>query len=96
MTSQTRRRIVVCLVVLGLTLPLETILLQALSTPDSHANFSWIDLGDADESEVISALGDAGVVVRPGTPLGGAGHIRVSYGTREQNQRFLEALAAAL
>ncbi len=63
-----------------------------LETPDSHANFSWIDLGDADEGEVVSALGDAGVVVRPGTPLGGPGHIRVSYGTREQNQRFVDGL----
>jgi histidinol-phosphate aminotransferase len=67
-----------------------------LKTPDSHANFSWIDLGDADEGEVVKALGDASVVVRPGTPLGGPGHIRVSYGTREQNQRFLDALAAAI
>jgi histidinol-phosphate aminotransferase len=67
-----------------------------LRTPDSHANFSWIDLGEADEGEVVNALGDAGVVVRPGTPLGGPGHIRVSYGTREQNQRFLDALAAAI
>jgi histidinol-phosphate aminotransferase len=67
-----------------------------LRTPDSHANFSWIDLGEADEGEVVTALGDSGVVVRPGTPLGGPGHIRVSYGVREQNQRFLEALAAAL
>jgi len=69
---------------------------MGLETPDSHANFSWIDLGDADEGEVVSALGDSGVVVRPGTPLGGPGHIRVSYGTREQNQRFVDGLAAAL
>jgi len=67
-----------------------------LRTPDSHANFSWIDLGDADEGEVVKSLGDSGVVVRPGTPLGGPGYIRVSYGVREQNQRFLDALAAAL
>ncbi|MDQ3729901.1 MAG: histidinol-phosphate transaminase [Actinomycetota bacterium] len=67
-----------------------------LETPDAHANFSWIDLGDADEGEVVRALGDSGVVVRPGTPLGGAGHIRVSYGKREENERFLEGLAAAI
>jgi histidinol-phosphate aminotransferase len=67
-----------------------------LKTPDSHANFSWIDLGAADEAEVVSVMADAGVVVRPGTPLGGPGHIRVSYGTREQNQRFLGALASAV
>ena len=67
-----------------------------LHTPDSHANFSWIDLGDADEAEVVAALAEQRVIVRPGTPLGGPGHIRVSYGTREQNQRFLDALAAAI
>jgi histidinol-phosphate aminotransferase len=65
-------------------------------TPDSHANFSWIDLGEADEAEVVAALGERGVVVRPGTPLGGPGHIRVSYGTREQNRRFLDGLAAVV
>jgi len=68
-----------------------------LRTPDSHANFSWIRLGDDDdEGEVVAALGDRGVVVRPGTPLGGPGHIRVSYGTRVENERFLDALAAAI
>jgi histidinol-phosphate/aromatic aminotransferase/cobyric acid decarboxylase-like protein len=34
--------------------------------------------------------------VRPGAPLGGPGHIRVSYGTREENDRFLAALADLL
>ncbi len=63
-----------------------------LSTPDSHANFSWIDLGEAEETEVVERLGDAGIVVRPGTPLGGPAHIRVSYGTPTENRRFLEAL----
>lgn len=67
-----------------------------LEAPDSHANFSWIALGDADEADVVAALGERGVIVRPGTPLGGPGHIRVSYGLREQNERFLEALGAAL
>ena len=67
-----------------------------LATPDSHANFSWIDLGDADEADVVAFLGERGVIVRPGTPLGGPGHIRVSYGTREQNGRFLEELEAAI
>ena len=68
-----------------------------LETPDSHANFSWIEVGDAErEGEVVAALGEKGVVVRAGTPLGGPGWIRVSYGVREQNQRFLNALAATL
>lgn len=63
-----------------------------LATPDSQANFSWVDLGDNDEGEVIAALTKAGVAVRPGTPLGGPGHFRVSYGTRPENDRFLAAL----
>jgi histidinol-phosphate aminotransferase len=67
-----------------------------LSTPDSHANFSWIALGEADEAELVAELAEQGIVVRAGTPLGGPGQIRVSYGTPEQNRRFLAALAAAL
>jgi histidinol-phosphate aminotransferase len=67
-----------------------------LETPDSQANFSWIALGDRDEAELVAALGEAGVIVRPGTPLGGPGHIRVSYGTSEQNQRFLATLDSAV
>jgi histidinol-phosphate aminotransferase len=67
-----------------------------LFTPESHANFSWIDLGDRDEQEVIDALGSRGVIVRGGTSLGGPGHIRVTYGTREENQRFLAALAEVI
>jgi histidinol-phosphate aminotransferase len=67
-----------------------------LETPDSQTNFSWIDLDERDEGEVVSALAAAGVIVRAGTPLGGPGHIRVSYGTRAENERFLAALADAL
>ena len=67
-----------------------------LETPDSHANFSWVALGDADEAELVASLAEQGIVVRAGTSLGGPGHIRVSYGTGEQNRRFLAALAEAL
>src|SRR5206468_5364170 len=42
-----------------------------LASPPSHANFSWIDLGDRDEAEVVRGLGEAGVIVRPGEGLGG-------------------------
>ena len=67
-----------------------------LETPDSQANFSWVALGDRDELELIEAMTRAGVAVRPGTPLGGPGHLRVTYGTRPENQRFLAALADAI
>jgi histidinol-phosphate aminotransferase len=67
-----------------------------LETTDSQANFSWVALGDRDEDGVVSALGEAGVLVRAGTPLGDPGHIRVSYGTRAENERFAAALREAL
>jgi histidinol-phosphate aminotransferase len=67
-----------------------------LRTPDSQANFSWVYLGDHDETEVVDALARAGVAVRAGTPLGGPAHFRVTYGTRAENERFLAALAGAL
>lgn len=67
-----------------------------LATPDSGTNFSWVDLGDLDEDEVVGSLARAGVAVRPGTPLGGPGHIRASYGTHAENVRFLAALADAI
>jgi histidinol-phosphate aminotransferase len=67
-----------------------------LTTAETQTNFSWIDLGDRDEAEVVEGLGRAGVIVRPGTPLGGPGHIRVSYGTPEENERFIDALRPLL
>lgn len=67
-----------------------------LRTAETQANFSWIDLGDAEESEVVAGLAERQIAVRPGTPLGGPGHIRVSYGTGEENGRFLAAIAELL
>ncbi len=67
-----------------------------LETADTHANFSWIDLGEADEGDVVAGLGERRIAVRPGIPLGSPGHIRVSYGTRPENDRFLAALGELL
>ncbi len=67
-----------------------------LRTSDSHANFSWIDLGDADEGAVVAGLAEREIAVRPGRALGGPGHIRVSYGTAEENERFLRVLSELL
>jgi histidinol-phosphate aminotransferase len=69
---------------------------MGLATSDTEANFSWIDLGDADEAETVAGLAERSIAVRPGTPLGGPGHIRVSYGTPAENDRFLAALAELL
>jgi histidinol-phosphate aminotransferase len=67
-----------------------------LATAETHANFSWIDLGDAGEADVVAGLAERQIAVRPGTPLGDPGHIRVSYGTAEENGRFLAALGQLL
>jgi histidinol-phosphate aminotransferase len=67
-----------------------------LTTAATEANFSWVDLGDADEEAVVADLAERGIFVRPGTPLGGPGHIRVTYGTRAENDRFLETLGEIL
>jgi histidinol-phosphate aminotransferase len=67
-----------------------------LETAATQANFSWIDLGDADEAAVVAGLGERLVAVRPGTPLGDPGHIRVSYGTATENDRFLGGLSELL
>jgi histidinol-phosphate aminotransferase len=67
-----------------------------LRTTDSHANFSWIDLGDADEAAVVAGLAAQDIAVRPGKALGAPGKIRVSYGTAEENERFLRALSELL
>ena len=68
---------------------------MGLATAETQANFSWIDLGDADEAEVVAGLAERQIAVRPGTPLGDPGHIRVTYGTPAENDRFLAALGDA-
>jgi histidinol-phosphate aminotransferase len=67
-----------------------------LEPATSQTNFSWIPLGDLDEEEVVRGLGERGVVVRSGEGLGDPGHIRVTYGTRAENERFLAALGEVL
>ena len=72
----------------------------------SEANFSWFDLPageDASDDErgaletrVIGRLRDAGVLVRSGGALGRPGALRVTYGTPDENARFLRHLRGAL
>jgi histidinol-phosphate aminotransferase len=63
-----------------------------LQSPPSQTNFSWVDLGERDEASLVKDLAERGILVRPGEPLGGPGHVRASYGTRAENQRLLNAL----
>jgi len=65
---------------------------RGLATTDSHANFSWVSLADRDEDEVVDGLAQQGVIVRAGRALGQGGWMRVTYGTRHENDRFLAAL----
>jgi histidinol-phosphate aminotransferase len=65
---------------------------RRLETTDSQANFSWVSLGDRDEDEIVDGLAKQGVIVRAGRALGQGGWMRVTYGTRGENDRFLAAL----
>ena len=69
---------------------------RGLDTTDSEANFSWVSLGHRDEAEIVRGLAERGVIVREGTALGEAGRLRVTYGTRAENDRFLAALGDLL
>jgi histidinol-phosphate aminotransferase len=69
---------------------------RGLATTESQANFSWFSLGDRDEAAVLRGLSQRGVIVRGGAALGSEGHIRVTYGTRPENDAFLAALDEAL
>jgi histidinol-phosphate aminotransferase len=65
---------------------------------DSQANFCWFDLpgGPDSEREVVEGLARKGVLVRAGAALGRPGALRVTYGTQQQNARFLAALRELL
>ncbi len=68
-----------------------------LGVADSQANFCWIDLGEHDESEVMRGLEDRGVLVRGGNALGSeTPALRVTYGTPQENARFLAALGEVI
>ena len=74
----------------------EEIAERGLDSTDSQANFSWMSVGDHDEDEVVGGLAKRGVIVRAGTALGQEGWLRVTYGTRPENQRFFQALDEVL
>ena len=65
---------------------------RGLESSESQANFAWVALGDRDEAQVVDGLAQRGVIVRAGRALGQEGMMRVTYGTRRQNDRFLAAL----
>jgi histidinol-phosphate aminotransferase len=69
-----------------------------IQTAESQANFCWLALGeDRDESEIMRALEERGILVRGGHALGSeTAALRVTCGLAEENERFLQALAEVL
>jgi histidinol-phosphate aminotransferase len=67
---------------------------RGLGVTESQANFSWVAVED--EAAVLAGLEERGVIVRGGTALGDPGHIRVTYGTRAENDAFLAAIDAVI
>jgi histidinol-phosphate aminotransferase len=69
-----------------------------LRPADSQANFCWFHLPeDASEEEVMSGLAERGVLVRGGGALGSeVPALRVTYGSSDENVRFLDALGEVL
>jgi histidinol-phosphate aminotransferase len=65
---------------------------RGLTMTDSQANFVWVNLGERDEAPIVEGLAQRGVIIRSGAALGSEGHLRVTLGTRKQNERFVAAL----
>lgn len=78
----------------GMTQIVEAAHEMGLKTVPSQANFVCIKVGDS--KEVTEKLLHLGVIVRPGVQLGMPEHIRVSIGTKAQNDRFISALKQSL
>jgi histidinol-phosphate aminotransferase len=75
----------------------ERLVALGLQVADSQANFCWLHLGEErDELEVMAGLEQRGVLVRGGSALGREGALRVTYGTAQENLRFLDALGEVL
>ena len=93
--DEVERRVVA--VVAARTSVTEELRERGLWVADSDANFLWVKVAeDGDDAPVVAGLQERGVLVRGGTPLGGPGHIRVTLGTPEENQKFLTALGEVL
>jgi len=69
---------------------------RGLRTTESQANFSWVSLDGHDEEAIVTGLAERGVIVRAGRALGEEGRLRVTYGTRRENDSFLAALDSLL
>jgi histidinol-phosphate aminotransferase len=68
---------------------------MGLAPVPDQANFFFLDIG-VDSKQAFQALLKRGVIVRTGDIFGYPTFIRVTYGTAEQNSRFLAALKEVL
>ncbi len=57
----------------------------------SQTNFVIVRVG-GDDRQIVDRLIDEGVIVRPGSVYGLPGHIRVTVGRRQDNERFVRSL----
>ena len=62
---------------------------RGATLPRSQANFLLVKLGERADA-LRSALLKSGILVRDGAAVGFPGHLRISIGTPEQNNRLLE------
>jgi histidinol-phosphate aminotransferase len=69
---------------------------RGLEPSEGQANFAWVALGERPETTILDGLAARGVLVRGGADLGQSGYVRVTFGTRAENQRFLDALDEVL
>ncbi len=67
---------------------------MGLLAAPSHGNF--VLLSHPRAIQLANLLEDAGVIPRPLAPYGMSDYLRVTVGTRPENERFLQALAHAL
>ncbi|MDE3070624.1 MAG: histidinol-phosphate transaminase [Acidobacteriota bacterium] len=88
----------------------ERLVALGLQPADSQANFCWFSLAPGEEADgaagdaalaaleaaAVKGLADRNVLVRAGSALGRPGALRVTYGSEDENRRFLEALEAVL
>jgi histidinol-phosphate aminotransferase len=72
------------------------ITLPAADAADGASDADDVDRAAAVEQEVMSGLSERRVLVRAGSALGKPGALRVTYGTADENRRFLEALEEVL
>ncbi len=63
---------------------------RGATSPPSQANFLLAKVGDRAPT-LRASLAQAGILVRDGAGVGFPGHLRISIGTREQNDRLLAA-----